>query len=318
MGQKVIVQGGTFYNDAVLRSFELIAGKNAVRPDIAGLMGAYGAALIAKERYTEGYESTLVKAEELDSFSIDISMRRCGLCGNNCLLTINTFSGGKEFISGNRCERGVGIEKKRDDIPNLFDYKYKRLFSYKPLDKNEAIRGTVGIPRVLNLYENYPFWVTFFTELKFRVELSPRSSKKIYELGMETIPSESACYPAKIVHGHITSLINKNVDIIFYPCLPYEKIEYSDCDNYYNCPMVTSYPEVIKNNMDDLRDKGIVYMNPFLPMDNKKRLMERLYKVFKVYNISWQEIKQAVEKAWLEDENVKQDIRKRRRDIRIP
>ena len=209
--------GGTFYNDAVLRSFELIAGKNAVRPDIAGLMGAYGAALIAKERYTEGYESTLVKAEELDSFSIDISMRRCGLCGNNCLLTINTFSGGKEFISGNRCERGVGIEKKRDDIPNLFDYKYKRLFSYKPLDKNEAIRGTVGIPRVLNLYENYPFWVTFFTELKFRVELSPRSSKKIYELGMETIPSESACYPAKIVHGHITSLINKNVDIIFYP-----------------------------------------------------------------------------------------------------
>jgi predicted CoA-substrate-specific enzyme activase len=311
MGQKVIVQGGTFYNDAVLRSFELIAGKNVVRPDIAGLMGAYGAALIAKERYTQGYESTLVKSEELDGFGFDISMRRCGLCGNNCLLTINTFSGGKEFISGNRCERGAGIDKKRDDILDLFDYKYKRMFSYKPLDKNEAIRGTVGIPRVLNLYENYPFWFTFFTELKFRVELSPRSSKKIYELGMETIPSESACYPAKIVHGHITSLINKNVDIIFYPCLPYEKIEYSDCNNHYNCPMVTSYPEVIKNNMDDLREKGIVYMNPFLPVDNKKRLTERLYKVFRVYNISRDEIKQAVEKAWKEDENVKQDIRKK-------
>ncbi|HOQ36164.1 MAG TPA: acyl-CoA dehydratase activase-related protein [Acetivibrio sp.] len=311
MGQKVIVQGGTFYNDAVLRSFELIAGKNAVRPDIAGLMGAYGAALIAKERYTEGYESTLVKAEDLDSFSFDISMRRCGLCGNNCLLTVNTFSGGKEFISGNRCERGAGVEKKRDDIPNLFDYKYKRLFSYKPLDKNEAIRGTVGIPRVLNLYENYPFWFTFFTELKYRVELSPRSSKKIYELGMETIPSESACYPAKIVHGHIMSLINKNVDIIFYPCLPYEKIEYSDCDNHYNCPMVTSYPEVIKNNMDILKDSGITFLNPFLPMDDKKRLKERLCQVFKEFGISRNEINEAVDKAWLEDENVRQDIRKK-------
>ena len=220
------------------------------------------------ERYTEGYESTLVKAEDLDSFSFDISMRRCGLAAIIACLRLIRFREARSLypVTG---ERGAGVEKKRATFP-IFDYKYKRLFSYKPLDKNEAIRGTVGIPRVLNLYENYPFWFTFFTELKYRVELSPRSSKKIYELGMETIPSESACYPAKIVHGHIMSLINKNVDIIFYPCLPYEKIEYSDCDNHYNCPMVTSYPEVIKNNMDILKDSGITFLNPFLPMDDKR------------------------------------------------
>ncbi|HOM02468.1 MAG TPA: acyl-CoA dehydratase activase-related protein [Acetivibrio sp.] len=311
LGEKVIVQGGTFYNDAVLRSFELIAGKEAVRPDIAGLMGAYGVALIAKERYEDGHESTILKADELDNFNIEVSMRRCGLCGNNCLLTINTFAGGKEFISGNRCERGAGVEIKRDDIPNLFDYKYRRLFSYKPLDRSEAKRGTVGIPRVLNMYENYPFWFTFFTELGFKVELSARSSKKIYELGMETIPSESACYPAKIVHGHIMNLINKNVDMIFYPCLPYEVKEYEDCTNHYNCPMVTSYPEVIKNNMDVLKEQNILFMNPFLPFDDKKRLAERLYEEFKRFGINWNEIKKAVEKATKEDEKAKADVRQK-------
>lgn len=311
LGEKVIVQGGTFYNDAVLRSFELISGKEAVRPDIAGLMGAYGVALIAKERYEEGHVSTILKAEELDNFNIEVSMRRCGLCGNNCLLTINTFAQGKEFISGNRCERGAGLEIKRDDIPNLFDYKYRRLFSYKPLDRSQAERGTVGIPRVLNMYENYPFWFTFFTELGFRVELSARSSKKIYELGMETIPSESACYPAKLVHGHIMNLINKNVDMIFYPCLPYEVKEYEDSTNHYNCPMVTSYPEVIKNNMDILKEQNILFMNPFLPFDNKKRLAERLYEEFKRFGISRREIKRAVQKATEEDEKVKRDIRQK-------
>lgn len=311
LGEKVIVQGGTFYNDAVLRSFELIAGKEAVRPDIAGLMGAYGVALIAKERFVDGHLSTVLKTDELDKFNIEVSMRRCGLCGNNCLLTINTFSGGKEFISGNRCERGAGIEIKRDDVPNLFDYKYRRLFSYKPLDRSQATRGTLGIPRVLNMYENYPFWFTFFTELGFRVELSSRSSKKIYELGMETIPSESACYPAKIVHGHIMNLINKDVDMIFYPCLPYEVKEYEDCTNHYNCPMVTSYPEVIKNNMDVLEEQNIRFMNPFLPFDDKKRLAKRLYEEFKDFDISWREIKRAVEKAVEEDEKVKGDIRQK-------
>lgn len=315
LGEKIIVQGGTFYNDAVLRSFELISGREAVRPDIAGLMGAYGAALIARNRYNEGHESTLLKPDRLDSFSTDINMRRCGLCGNNCLLTINRFYDGREFISGNRCEKGADLEKRNEDIPNLYDYKYRRVFGYTPLSEKDAARGTVGIPRVLNIYENYPFWFVFFTELKFRVELSPRSSKKIYELGIETMPSESVCYPAKLVHGHIISLINKGVKLIFYPCLPYERKEQQQADNHYNCPIVTSYSEVIKNNMDILREKNIRFMNPFLPYHNKNGLAERLYQELKDFKVSRREVIQAVEKAWLEAEKVKQDIRKKGEEV---
>lgn len=308
MGMKIIVQGGTFYNDAVLRSFELVSGREAVRPEIAGLMGAFGAALIAKERFDEQYKSTLVNYDELDNFTVDISMKRCGLCGNNCLLTINKFSDENSFISGNRCERGAGKEISNSDIPNLYDYKYKRIFDYKPLSVEEAKRGSVGIPRVLNLYENFPFWATFFRELGFRVELSPRSNKKIYELGMETIPSESACYPAKIVHGHIMSLVNKNVDLIFYPCIPYENKEFEDADNHYNCPIVTSYPEVIKNNMDVLKEKNIKFMNPFISLNNKSKLAKRLFDEFKQFNVSYKEIEKAVDKAFEERELFKKDI----------
>ena len=315
IGEKVIVQGGTFYNDAVLRSFELISGKNAIRPDIAGLMGAYGAALIAHERYAEGYNTTLLKEDRLLSFNMEVEMRRCGLCGNKCLLTVNKFGDGKEFVSGNRCEKGAGVEVKKENVPNLFDFKYKRLFSYVPLKQDQAVRGTVGIPRVLNVYEDYPFWFTFFNELKYRVELSPRSSKKIYELGIETIPSESACYPAKLVHGHIMSLINSGADIIFYPCLPYETNEYKDSDNHYNCPIVTSYPEVIKNNMDVIKETGITFMNPFLPLDNKKRLAQRLYEEFSAFGISRSEINSAVEKGWNELNRAKQDIRNKGEEV---
>jgi len=314
LGEKIIVQGGTFNNDAVLRCFELVSGREAVRPDIAGLMGAYGAALIARERFSEGHVSTLIGQERLESLNTDLSMRRCGLCGNNCLLTINRFDDGREFISGNRCERGAGMEKKNEDIPNLYDYKYKRIFGYTPLDLKDAVRGTIGIPRVLNIYENYPFWFTFFTQLKFRVELSPRSSKRIYELGIETMPSESVCYPAKLVHGHIMSLVNKGIKIIFYPSLPYERKE-RDSDNHYNCPIVTSYSEVIKNNMDVLREKNIKFMNPFLPYDNKERLAERLYQEFKCFGIGKREITDAVEKAWQEDEKVKKEIRKKGEEV---
>jgi len=202
LGEKIIVQGGTFLNDAVLRSFELVSEREVIRPDIAGLMGAYGAALISRDRYRAGHESTVLKAKELENFSSEVLMRRCVLCGNNCLITINRFNDGREFVSGNRCERGAGNEKSNDSIPNLYEFKYRRTFSYKPLGEKEAVRGTIGIPRVLNIYENYPFWFTFFTELRFRVELSPRSSRKIYELGIETMPSESVCYPAKLAHGH--------------------------------------------------------------------------------------------------------------------
>lgn len=311
MGEKIIVQGGTFLNDAVLRSFELISEREAVRPDIAGLMGAFGAALIAKERY-DGAQSTLLTREKIGEFEFNTELQRCKLCNNNCLLTINQFSDGSRFVSGNRCERGAGLESSTRDVPDLYEYKYKRIVGYKQSAGIEYTRGTVGIPRVLNMYENYPFWFTFFDNLKFRVELSPRSSKKIYELGIETMPSESVCYPAKLVHGHITSLVNKNVNFIFYPCLPYEIIEDEGADNHYNCPIVTSYPEVIKNNMDILNTKGIKFMNPFLPYDNKERMKVRLFEVLGAeFGISRAEIENAVELAYAEDEKVKSDIRRK-------
>lgn len=310
MGKKIIVQGGTFYNDAVLRSFELISGRTAVRPEIAGIMGAFGSAIISKERY-QGQVSTLLKKEQLKNFKADVNLRRCELCQNHCLLTINKFFDGSEFISGNRCERGAGEKVKVSSLPNLFEYKYKKLFSYTPLKADEAERGRVGVPRVLNMYENYPFWFTFLTTLKFRVELSPRSTKNIYEKGIETIPSESACYPAKLVHGHIMSLIEKNINFIFYPCVYYEKKENKEASNHFNCPIVTSYPEVIKNNVDEIRDKNIKFLNPFVSLDNKKNLYCRLYDIFSDFNVSKDEIKQAVDKAWDEDMKVKEDIRRK-------
>lgn len=315
LGEKIIVQGGTFYNDSVLRAFEFVSGREVVRPDIAGIMGAFGAALIAKERYVEGYNSTLLKPSELNNFETEVTMNRCGKCANNCLLTVNHFNDGREFISGNRCERGVGEEKNKYNIPNLFDYKYKRVFSYKPLKAEEAKRGTVGIPRVLNIYENYPFWFTLFTELGFRVEISPRSSKNIYELGIETIPSESVCYPAKITHGHIMSLVNQGIKFIFYPCIPYEQKEQNEATNCYNCPIVTSYPEVIKNNMDVIRYNNINFMSCFLPIDNEERLSKRLFEELQELGIGKEEIKTAVRKAYIEDNNAKNDIREKGEEV---
>lgn len=309
MGERIIVQGGTFYNDSVLRSFELISEREVVRPDISGIMGAFGVALIARERYDKNYKTTLIGLEGLNNLKIKSNMARCGLCGNNCLLTINKFSDGGIFVSGNRCERGVNKGKKSKEIPNLYDYKYNRMFNYIPLSKEEAKRGTIGIPRVLNMYENYPFWFTFFNELGFRVELSRRSSKEVYEMGMETIPSESACYPAKLVHGHIIDLVEKKVDIIFYPCIPVDKKEQEGADNKYSCPIVTSYPEVIKNNVDILREKNIHLMTPFLPMDEEKRLARRLYEELKGLGISKKEVLEAANKAWVERENCRNDIR---------
>ncbi len=311
MGKKIIVQGGTFLNDAVLRSFELISEREAVRPNIAGLMGAFGAALIARERYT-GEKSTILSRENIGNFVFETELQRCKSCSNNCLLTINQFSDESRFVSGNRCERGAGIESTTQDVPNLYDYKYKRIFGYRQNSDIVHSRGTVGIPRVLNMYENFPFWFTFFDELKFKVVLSPRSSKKIYELGIETMPSESVCYPAKLVHGHIMSLINQKVNYIFYPSLPYEKIEDKEADNHYNCPIVTSYPEVIKNNMDILHSSGVKFFNPFLPYDNKEKLKVRLFQVLgKELGITKTEIEQAVEKAWAEEEKAREDVRKK-------
>ena len=228
LGRHIVVQGGTFYNDAVLRSFERIANCEAIRPDIAGIMGAFGAALIARERYSADQETTMLSIEKINELKYSTTMANCKGCTNSCRLTINKFSGGRQYISGNRCERGIGKEKNKDHIPNLFEYKYKRIFGYQPLPQDEAIRGEVGIPRVLNMFENYPFWYTFFTRLKYRVVLSPTSSRKIYELGIESIPSESECYPAKLAHGHVTWLLRHGVKFIFYPCIPYERTEFPE------------------------------------------------------------------------------------------
>jgi len=315
MGKKIIVQGGTFYNSAVLRAFEIVSGREAVRPDIAGLMGAFGASLIAKERNENGKVSTLLSLEKLDKLVVEISMGRCKQCANQCVLTINKFDNEREFISGNRCEKALGFSNKKEEIPNVYDYKYKRIFGYIPLKREEASRGVIGIPRVLNIYENYPFWFTLFTNLGFRVEISQRSSKKVYEMGIETIPSESACYPAKIAHGHIMSLINKGIDTIFYPCIPYEKKEQKDADDNYNCPIVTSYPEVIKNNMDILKERNIRFLNPFISLDNEKELVKRLTDELVSFGVNKKEVAIAAQKAWTETEKVKSDIRNKGEEV---
>lgn len=304
LGEKVVVQGGTFYNDAVLRSFELISGCQAIRPNIAGIMGAFGAALIARDRYTD-QKTTMLPLDEIIDLEYTTSMTRCKGCMNQCRLTINKFPGGRRFISGNRCEVGLGHPKNKSDVPNLFDYKYKRLFSYKSLEEDSAPRGTVGIPRVLNMYENYPFWHTFFTDLGFRVVLSPESTHEIYNLGIESIPSESVCYPAKLVHGHIMWLINNGVKFIFYPCIPYERIETKGATNNYNCPIVTSYAENIKNNVEEINDPSILFMNPFMTFESEQHLEKRLTEeVGKHFNIDPREVSLAVKKAWAELEKI--------------
>lgn len=309
LGSHIVVQGGTFYNDAVLRSFERIANCQAIRPDIAGIMGAFGAALIARERYSEDKETTMLPIEKINAFQYSTKMANCKGCTNNCRLTVNRFSGGRQYISGNRCERGIGKEKNKDNIPNLFDYKYKKLFDYTPLPEDEAVRGKVGIPRVLNMFENYPFWFTFFTNLKYQVVLSPTSTRKIYELGIESIPSESECYPAKLAHGHVTWLIKQGVKYIFYPCIPYERAEFPEAVNHFNCPIVTSYAENIKNNVDELKDPSITFRNPFLAFTSEEILADGLVKEFS--QIPEDEVRSAVHQGWRELDKMRKDIQKK-------
>ena len=316
LGQHVVVQGGTFYNDAVLRSFEKISGCEAVRPDIAGIMGAFGAALIARERYVEAKGTSMLPLEKILSLKYTTTMARCKGCTNNCVLTVNKFEGGRQFISGNRCERGLGKEKVKKDIPNLFDYKYHRMFDYEALTADLAPRGTIGIPRVLNMYENYPFWAVFFKKLGFRTILSPQSTKSIYELGIESIPSESECYPAKLVHGHISWLIAQGIKTIFYPCIPYERNESPDAGNHYNCPMVTSYAENIKNNVEELSEKNIRFLNPFMAFTNEEILTKQLIAEFKKeFDISPSEVKEAAHAAWEELLASRHDMEKKGEEV---
>lgn len=316
LGNYIVVQGGTFYNDAVLRAFELIVNKNVIRPNIAGLMGAYGVALLAKEQYAANndkeYISTILKDNELDNLKIDASHIRCGLCENHCLLTVNKFSNGKKYISGNRCERGAGNINGNKNLPNVMKYKFNRLFNYIPLEEKDAPRGTIGIPRVLNMYEDYPFWFTFLTELGFRVIISEKTTRKTYEKGMESMPSESVCFPAKLSHGHIISLIDQGIKTIFYPCMPFSRKEFKQADNKYNCPIVISYSEVLRNNVEELKENNIKFLNPFLPFD-PKTLAETILDLpeFKEYNFTKKELIQAAKKAEEEYQNFKKDIREK-------
>jgi predicted nucleotide-binding protein (sugar kinase/HSP70/actin superfamily) len=273
-------------------------------------MGAFGAALISAERYERTHASTIISEERLFDFEFETGAARCGQCSNNCLLTINKFGGGEKFISGNRCEKGAGEAKKYGNLPNLYKYKYKRVFDYIPLPESKAARGAVGIPRALNMYEDYPFWFTMFTELGFRVVLSDRSSNSIYQKGMETIPSESVCYPAKMVHGHIFNLIEKGIKFIFYPSISHENIKTQGADNRFNCPIVISYPEVINNNVDALKEEGILFMHPFLPLDNEKKMTNRLFQELQIFGIDENEINIAVTKAYLELAAYRRDIQK--------
>lgn len=292
LGKHIVVQGGTFYNDAVLRAFEKLLGRHVIRPAISGLMGAFGMGLICRTAYHEDHaKSTIVSPKALEELQVTTSIRHCGLCTNNCLLTVNTFNDGRSFITGNRCERGAAgsTAARKKPLPNMYKVKYNLLFGYKPVEN--APRGTVGIPRVLNMYEDYPFWFTFFTKLGYTVVLSDPSSKALFEKAMDTVPSDSACYPAKLVHGHIENLLEKGVDRIFYPCIQNGPSEGSK-DNTFNCPMVMSYPEVIRNNMGErLAETNTPYLCPFLPLHDKKRIGKRLAEELKAWNLPAHESK---------------------------
>ncbi len=308
LGKNVVVQGGTFYNKAVLRAFELVSGAHAVCPDIAGLMGAFGAALNAKENVSVE-KSSLISKEELAELTYTTKTTHCAGCENKCLLTVSTFSDGTKHISGNRCERMTG-RAGRSDMPNMFEYKRKRIFDYESLPEDKAPRGVIGVPRVLNIYENYPFWATFLKKLGFSVVLSPFSSRKIYELGMESIPSESECYPAKLAHGHVQWLIDRGVKRIFHPCVMYEYKETKAAENNYNCPIVVSYPENLKNNVEAVTDGDVTYYRPFLAMTSEKTVCDRLIRCCADYwDIPAAEVKEAVSEAWAEMRRAKDDIR---------
>lgn len=302
LGRHIVVQGGTFHNDAVLRSFEREIGIEVVRPDIAGVMGAYGCALFAKERSPE--KSCIISKEQLKTFTHTSKTTNCGLCTNHCSLTINNFGGGRRFISGNRCEKPLGT-KKAEDLPNLYKFKYEKLRAYKPV---EGKRGKIGLPMVLNMYENLPFWHTLLTKLGFYVVVSPESTRKLYIKGQYSIPSDTVCYPAKLVHGHIESLIDMGIDTIFYPCMPYNFDEKRG-DNHYNCPVVAYYPELIAANMP--RIAGIRYLMPYFGLDRPKGFLKAATEFFgKEFGASPSEVKSAVNAAYEEYKAYKDAVRR--------
>ena len=327
LGERVSVQGGTFLNDAVLRAFELLTGREVVRPDVAGLMGCFGAALSARATY-DGVPSGLMSLGELSRFSLTTETATCKLCQNHCQLTITTFNDGQRHISGNRCERGATQERRatKSDLPNLYDYKYKRAFSYRRLLEGAATRGDIGIPRVLGMYENYPLWFTVLTSLGFRVMISGRSNHELFESGMDTIPSENVCYPAKLAHGHIEALIAKGIRTIWFPCVFYERELVQGAADHFNCPIVATYPEVIRNNVEAVRDgqqegpdsaeggagpggSGVRMLSPFLNLADPTTLAERLVEVFADWGVTLPEARRAVAAGFAEDAAFKADVR---------
>ena len=313
LGDHIVVQGGTFYNEAVLRAFEKLMGVEVIRPDVSGLMGAYGMALLASEAAEElqNQHSSLLDVDGLKSLQVSTSMRNCGLCSNNCMLTINAFSDGRTYVTGNRCDRGAGdmIQEKHKPVPNMVEVKLRRYFDYFLKKNIPEFEGKlrIGIPRVLNMYEDFPFWFTFFNQLGCEVVLSDYTTKDQYNKAIDTIPSDTACYPAKAVHGHIRDLAQAQVDLIWYPCIQHGPKEFSR-DNNYHCPMVISYPELIRNNMQDVMGKTPFYA-PFLPLADKKSLVPALVKALKELPFSKSEISSAVDAAWAEQEKCKADYR---------
>ena len=334
LGDTVVVQGGTFLNDAVLRAFELLTEREVTRPNIAGLMGAYGAALTARMHYSDVSDgldgepddaantgikqividgvthtaSNIISGEDLDHLSMTSERDVCKLCQNHCKLTITTFQDGSRYVTGNRCERGGDSKKQRSDRPNLYDYKYKRCFAYRRLTDKKATRGEIGIPRVLNMYENYPFWFTLLTSLGFKVMISGRSSHELFETGIESIASENICYPAKLVHGHVKWLLNKGIKTIFYPCVSYEENLVPDTDNHYNCPVVANYSVVIGANMPELREEGVRYMRPYFNMANHELMIDRIVEEFAWADVTREEAETAVKAAYAENEVFKHDV----------
>ncbi len=309
LGPRVVVQGGTFLNDAVLRAFELLTGREVVRPDVAGLMGAYGAALIAHGRFVPGSPGRLRSVAELRTLSVSTETEVCTLCQNHCQCTISTFSDGGRYVSGNRCERGADRSTPKSDLPNLFDYTYKRLFSYRRLTAAAATRGDIGIPRALNMYENYPLWFTVLSKLGFRVVVSGRSSHDLFTSGMDSIASENVCYPAKLTHGHVVNLVERGVPTIFYPSIAYEQDLIEGTDNHFSCPIVASYPQVIAHNVEQLRTQGVRLLNPFLNLSDRPTLVRRLVEVFADWDVTPAEAEAALAAGFAEDAAFRADVR---------
>ena len=308
LGQHIVVQGGTFLNDAVLRAFEQELGRNVTRPVISGIMGAFGAALAARDLHLD--KSQLLGREALDRFSHTARPATCGLCTNHCSLTVNSFDGGRRFVSGNRCSRPLGEEPSH--LPDLMRYKYDHLRSLHGTGQGDGSRGRIGIPFGLNMYENLPFWFELFTRLNFRVVLSPQSSRKLYLKGQRTIPSDTVCYPAKLLHGHVEALVEEGVDAIFYPCMPYNFDE-GVSDNNYNCPVVAYYPELLAANVPDLKKARFLY--PYFglhrPKDFERKASEWFFNEFQIPK---RETVAAVKAAYAAYDAYKEDLRARGRE----